>query len=571
MIGDSVRMRSSPIGVASVLVLLCVLPACYDHSAYEEWLANGLGSTGSSSSGSGSSDTGVVTITTAGLTDDSGSASGGETASGTASATGPDTDTASGGSESSGPLEPAIISVDLAPNPILFAGVVAVEVRAENTEAVYMQLGDGGDVQELAEVDASIFAGEIAVYSGLETGEQSITLTPWSGDEAGEPMQATYTLGLPEPGSEGLWQTGDIGQGSGEVVGVHVLPSGEVLDFGTSTDGGEPRCYLRRRDAGGSWGVNDLLDVLPGTDCEAIDLEIGDDGRIYLLLRRKSDAGWLWWLAEMENWGASLETRGFGNKDEVAHALAEQSGTLAVCGALPTADPEDLLDAMVRIVRPGKSGQSQSWDYKLGEQGEHQFDEIARGCAFRNDENLVIVGEVFGEHEDDKKRNRRFDLAYSLASNSGEFRVASIDSKTQSVARDVDIDASGRIVITGYRCDDICAPIGQLWWLDVEGHTLSVAEIGMHANPILAPHAIRVSPAGYVVVASGGLADDSSAFLVRAYEPGSEAPLWTYSRTDPNQFSVAQCVEVGEYGEVYPAGFSSFGGVRYPAIATVGG
>lgn len=73
------------------------------------------------------------------------------------------------------------------------------------------------------------------------------------------------------------------------------------------------------------------------------------------------------------------------------------------------------------------------------------------------------------------------------------------------------------------------------------------------------------------MVASGGLADDSSAFVVRAYEFGSEVPLWTYSRQDLGQFSVALCVAVGAYGEVYPAGFSSFGGVRYPAIATVGG
>ncbi len=318
-------------------------------------------------------------------------------------------------------------------------------------------------------------------------------------------------------------------------------------------------------------GDDDLLHLLPAVDCEAIDLEVGDDGRIYLLMRRKSNAGWLWWLAEMQTWGEPLESRGFGNKDEVAHALAERSGTLAVCGALPTSDPDDLHDAMVRIVRPGQSGQSQRWDYEKGPKGPHQYDETARGCVFRDDENLVLVGDVSGLYEDNNKRSRRFEIFYSLTSNEGELQVASIGSMTQSVASGVDVDSGGRIVITGYSCDDICAPLGQLWWLDDEGKLLSTSTIGLHANPILAPHRLRANPAGYVVVVSGGLAADPSAFLVRAFKHGSGVPLWTYSRKDPDPFSVALCVAIGAYGEIYPAGFSSFGGVRYPTIATVGG
>ncbi|HFE46937.1 MAG TPA: hypothetical protein ENJ18_15845, partial [Nannocystis exedens] len=521
----------------AVFVLACVLLAlsgCYDSSGWEDLLAQ-QNSSSSSSSSDTLGGTGTVTITTAGLTDDSGSASGGETMTGT------DSDTGIEGSGGGGPWEPAILDVTLSPNPIYFNGAVAVEVRVQNTDAVEMDLDGGGDddVQTLVEVEAGVFVGEIAVYTGLEPGEHSITLTPWNGDEEGQSVQTTYTQSLPDPGSEGLWQTGDIDPGSGEVAAVDVLPSGEILDFGSSTKGGESRCYLRRRDPGGSWGAKDLLDVLPGKDCEAIDVDSGDDGKIYLLMRRKNENGWVWWLAEMPTWDASLVSRIYGNKDEVANALAERAGTLAVCGALPTSSPDDLTDAMVRIVRPGKSGLSQSWDYKQ----KNDHDESARGCVFVDDVTLVIVGEVFGEFYPKKQsRNRRFAIFYSLTTNQGELAVAAADSKTQSAASDVVIDASGRIVITGYSCDDICIPNGQLWWLDAKGQAVATAELGTHASSLHAPQALYASPADYVVVASGGLADDPSAFLVRAYAFDSGGPLWTYSRTDAGQFSLARCV-----------------------------
>lgn len=74
-----------------------------------------------------------------------------------------------------------------------------------------------------------------------------------------------------------------IGKGSCEVVGVDVLPSREVIDFAPRprAESCAAACVVAMRAA--HRGVNNLLGVLPGTDCEAIDLDLGGDGRIGLL------------------------------------------------------------------------------------------------------------------------------------------------------------------------------------------------------------------------------------------------------------------------------------------------
>jgi hypothetical protein len=61
--------------------------------------------------------------------------------------------------------------------------------------------------------------------------------------------------------------------GPGQVAAMGVLPTGEVVELGTHSPMGETRCYLRRRDKGGMWGADDVVDVLPGIKCAAIDHE----------------------------------------------------------------------------------------------------------------------------------------------------------------------------------------------------------------------------------------------------------------------------------------------------------
>ncbi len=105
-------------------------------------------------------DSGIQTVT--GATDDTGSTS-----------SGPGTDTT--GAPDDGP--PAILDVELTPDPIHFNGPIAVSVTAQHTDVVRMKLDTGAEV-ELEPVAPGVFGGEIAVYTGLDNGPHDATLTP---------------------------------------------------------------------------------------------------------------------------------------------------------------------------------------------------------------------------------------------------------------------------------------------------------------------------------------------------------------------------------------------------------
>ena len=168
------------------------------------------------------------------------------------------------------PATPTIVSFELSPNPIEFNGLIAVTVTAD-ADAVRMQL-DNGDVIELTPGEPGMFHGEIAVLTGLINDDGHVALlTPRRGEVEGETVPAPYTVALPKPGSQGLWETGNL-IGEGRVVAMAVLPNGQVVELGTLTIDGTSRCYLRRRTKGGAWGDNDVRLLAPEDACEAIDL-----------------------------------------------------------------------------------------------------------------------------------------------------------------------------------------------------------------------------------------------------------------------------------------------------------
>jgi hypothetical protein len=274
----------------------------------------------------------------------------------------------------------------------------------------------------------------------------------------------------------------------------------------------------------------------------------------------------------MLSWGAPLESIGYGSKDETASALARSpgEGALAVCGSAPTVHPDDLRDAMVRVFREEVLGQTQVFDHVVEGEG-HFLDERANGCEFLDDETLVVVGEAFGQHGEviKTKLNRRFDLFYDLGTNSGEMRVAKGGLVPQSVASDVDIDADTKmVVIVGHICELVCEPEGQIWTLNAQGDAGWSSSLGLHAIEGFAPHAVRSSPAGYAVVASGGLKGSDAAFTIRAFAPGESEPLWVYARKDADLLHIALTVAIGRFGEVYAGGLGANG---YPAVAYIFG
>jgi len=470
-----------------------------------------------------------------------------------------------------GEIAPILIDDHLlTPNPIQYNGAISAAVWSDSSDGVRMELDDGS-VVELLPTAAGVFEGEILALTGLANGEHEAVFRPWRGDSEGEPVLVTYEVNLGDPADEGFWETGDV-IGTGRVPAMAVLPDGQVLEFGTLGGIGTSRCYVRRRSKGGAWGIDDLVHLFPDVDCRAVDLEVDKEGAISFLVETFTNSSWRWSLHRMASWGAPLESLGYGSLDETAHALALSpgEGALAVCGSAPTTSPVDESDAMVRVFREDLLGQQQVFDYVLD--GEpHTCDERANGCAFLDDETLVVVGQVRGQHEKwiQTKLNRSFDLFYDLDTNSGEMRVAKAGLASQSVASDVDVNAEGTwAMIVGHTCEDVCVPEGQIRTVNAQGETGWSKSLGLYPAEAFAPHAVRSSPAGYWVVASGGLKGNESAFTIQAFAPGQDDPLWVYARKDPDLFHMALTVAIGPFGEVYAGGLGALG---YPAVAYIFG
>ncbi len=516
------------------------------------------------STGAASTSTGDVTTPTTSVSDGVQTVTGYSTNAEDETGTGITAGTAGTTGEPTKP--PLIVSLELTPNPIGFNGPIAVTVDAEHAAGVRMQL-ETGDVIELAAQEPGVFVGEIAVLTGLENGPHAALLTPWQDLVDGETVEAPYIIALPDPGSQGFWETGDL-IGPGQVAAIDTLPTGEVIEFGTHFSKGQSRCYLRRRDKGGVWGPNDLVDVLPDIGCTAIDLEIDDQGVMFVLADREGDDGQRWWLAKLPAWGQSAQNVGLGAKGEMAVAVAHHaSGMVAVCGTTPTGQL-DVVDAMALMFRPNLPGEPWVGDYRPEGQLAHRISERTRDCVFAGDA-LALVGEANGFHaQEDVKRDRLFVLRLDTATKTTTWMVASPGVKLQSGAQAAAVDDLERLVLAGYTCDDDCQPEGDLRIYDAQDTLMWQVSLGSFANKASAVQDLAWSAAGYAVVATGGPKFHESEFTVRAFAPSQEEALWTFTRKDLQVLHVALALAIGHYGEVYAGGT---GGNGYPAVAFIAG
>lgn len=471
------------------------------------------------------------------------------------------------------PPPPAILGRDLAPVPIDENGPIFVTVSTEYAEGVRMLLDDGAEIELSATADPDLFVGEIAALTGFDNGEHTVIFEPWRGEIVGEPADAVYVLDLPTPGAGLYWETGDL-IGSGRVASLGISPTGEVTELGMILDPQNiPRCYVRQRTKDGTWGPDDFIPLLPSSECEPIDLEIGDDGEIFVLARWKlNNNSYRWWLGKIPEFGAPTQTIGMGTWGEEAYALAHYEGSLAVCGSFVTSEGD--LDAIARIYRDGEEDQDALglFDYHspaINE--EHWFDETARDCLFVAQDHLVLVGAARGAHiKDDPVRERRFILSYDIGSGvKPDFLVAGPGpgKATQSAARGIARDEEGRIYIAGRTCEDQCLAEGWLWVHDAEGKVLTDTSLGLFSNDIFVPRAVRWSNAGYAVLASGGALGKETEFTLRAYSPDQLEPVWSFAGPGNQLLNVALAVAIGPYAEVCAGGF---GANLYPAFACFG-
>ncbi len=464
---------------------------------------------------------------------------------------------------------PVIVTVELKPDPIQFNGLITLTITTEYADGVRMAL-DSGDPIELTSSERGLFSGEISVLTGLKNGPRVALLTPHQGEFEGQAVAAPYTIDLPTPGSQGFWETGDL-IGTGQVAAMATLPTGEVIELGTHFDkkANASRCYLRRRDKAGAWGPDDLVTILPDSDCTAIDLKVDDQGAMFVVVHRHGLDGTRWWLAKIPAWGLGATNLGIGAKDESAVALAHHaSGTVAVCGSAPT--PSTDVDAAAWIFRPNLPGETRAFDYQgnEGEKPAHSFDERTRDCAFTGD-TLALVGEANGVHGEEKvPRNRLFILRLETAANTPAWTVAPSGVKTQSGAQAVASDDQDRLVLAGYTCDDACKPEGDLRIYDTQGDLASQVSLGLFPNPQFGAQDLAWSPAGYAVVATGGMVGNEAAFTVRAFVPAKVEPAWTFTREDNQLLHMALALAIGPFGEVYAGGLGANG---FPAVAYIGG
>ena len=138
----------------------------------------------------------------------------------------------------------------------------------------------------------------------------------------------------------------------------------------------------------------------------------------------------------------------------------------------------------------------------------------------------------------------------------------------QSGAQAADTDDQGNLIVAAYTCDDACEPSADLRIYDEEDTLKWQASLGTFPTKQFATQDLVWSPAGYIVVATGGLKDGKAAFTVRAFSPSQELALWTYTHSDLQMLQVALALAIGNYGEVFAGGFGANG---FPAFAFIWG
>ena len=468
-------------------------------------------------------------------------------------------------STTSEPAEPPLILDGVViPDFIADNGVLNVSVTTQNAAGVHLLL-DSGDLIELSPGQPDEFVGQIPAFTAQDNGKHTAVLTPWRDVLAGEPVPVDYVIALPPLGFEIGWDTDGI---KGSVAAIAVLPDGRPVEFGTTDEQGQPRCYLRLRDREAA--PLELVPLLPGAFCRAVDLKIDrSSGVLHLLLERESGNNIVWWAGEISAWGKGPKNIGVGPAGDTAFALATRPDVVAVCGSRAVATA-DKLDALAVLLRTNEAPETRVFDYQQPSNPKpHLFAETARDCTFAGD-TLVLVGEANGKHDgaNGKIRDRLTVIESDITTDDDPvWTVPGIEEGFQTRALALDLDLEGRYHLAGYACSDACDPVGELWTYAPGGKLLERSAIGPLGSPLFGPHDIAWSPAGYAVVALGELQDQSFVFKVQAFEPGEPLPLWTFLPSKKQGLQLALALAIGPFGEVYAGGI---GNQDHPAFARIG-
>ncbi|MBZ5708215.1 hypothetical protein [Nannocystis pusilla] len=475
----------------------------------------------------------------------------------------PTTSTSEAPSTTGDPVVPAVMSVVFTPDPLEQVGIIDVDVVAD-ADHVRMDRPGFASV-ELSKGPDDHFHGAIEILSGLSNGTREATFAPRLEQIEGATELGHYTVALPEAGSEVLW---DVipDDGLGQVDALALLGDDALVGLGTVFDGNTPHCYAHRRNLDGSYSGADVVLLFPEYPCTAVDIEI-DGETIDLLVNVTGGDGPRWRVATMM-WGQAPTVLRTGEKDEVAHALARGANDRrAICGTGPSSLPlMDTIDGRVWTL----NGSTVELDYRPNPQEWHTFDETVKDCDFRSHpirgEQLVLVGEVYGLHEDvdpPTKRKRPFVLELDGQGGEPSWIVPGLGpgNTTQGGASTVAIDDQGRAVVGLYTCDDALDPEPELRLYEPGG--VLAWQVTLPAE-VSVPFGLTWSPAGYAVIAGSLGTGNTTQFLLQGYVPHTYAPAWTLAKGKQAGLHIAFAV-VAAPGVVVGAGF----GAGYPAFAFV--
>lgn len=469
------------------------------------------------------------------------------------------TTTTAASSTTGDPVAPAVLSVMFTPDPLEQVGIIDVDVVAEDADHVRMDR-PGFESVELTKGPDEHFHGAIEILSGLSNGTHEASFVPRQEGAEGATELGYYTLALPEAGSEILWDVVPD-DGLGQVDALAVLGEAAIVGLGTLYVGNTPRCYVHRRNLDGSYSGADVQILFPEYPCTAVDIET-DGETIDLLVTVTGGDGPRWRLTTMA-WGQTPAVLRTGEKDEVAHALARNAnGKRVVCGTAPSPGLMDKIDGRVWTF----NGPTSELDYQP-KVVEHQFDETVMDCTFRGDQ-LVLVGEVYGKHEEDLNvpyRKRPFLLELDDQGGEPLWIVPGLGpgNTTQGAASTVAIDDQGRAVVGLYTCEDMCDPEPELWIYEPSGD-LAFPPVTLPAK-VSVPFGLTWSPAGYAVIAGALGTGNTTQFLLQGYVPGDYAPAWTFAKGKQAGLHIAFAV-VAAHGVMVGAGTGAGG---YPAFAFV--
>ncbi len=537
---------------------LMALAGCYQRTPYPEcWVYSPdcvYESADEGGSGDGTSSALTSETFPAGST---GTESGGDEAgasSGEAGASSGESSAGTTGPEMQAP--PMILGMTLCPGPgtpgscvFQSAGPVTVTVQVEDAAEVWMTVDDGEPValEPMGDEEAE-FVGEIAVLGESWNGAHMVSAIAKSGELVSASWPDTFTVAAPSAGSEAWKKKSAITPSYGNAVAVDA--HGDVYELFTESSNQGERCHVRRRDAQGeSVWPQDTTALAAGVFCVGEDIEVAPDGTLWVLVNTTQANVDRWQLFHLDLDGVELDEAQVGDFEEFGRGLdVNAAGDVILCGVRPGVK---LPDAWVRLSPSAGTGWTVPWVYKLGQ---NEFDERTRDCAFVEDR-IVVVGEVFGGHDEDAlgKLSRGFAAEFGFNGVKVAEDVATASPAWQSGYESVVQDGDAGYAMVGYTCDAKMVPCtptkGVVKWFSPGASLVWEQSVAKAATV----WDVAASPSGGVVVAAQAL-DQGKGFLVQAWAPGQGEPSWVYQGA-LSTLQVATGIAVGLYGYVSVGGY----------------